>query len=140
REGTHLIAVVMGSDNSSDRFETAKALLNWGFANYSTVTPTIDPAMIPDVGVINGVVESITPQIPKVSPVLIEKGREGEITQTVDLAVDVAAPVEKGQVVGTVTFMLGENVVGKYNLTSPEAVECLTFGIVFKRILRALAS
>ena len=31
RDGTHLIAVVMGSENSSDRFETAKAMLNWGF-------------------------------------------------------------------------------------------------------------
>lgn len=140
REGTHLIAVVMGSENSSDRFETAKSMLNWGFANYSTVTPTIDPALIPDVGVINGVSETVTPQIPKVNPVLIEKGGEGDITQTVDLAVDVAAPVEKGQVLGTVTFKLGETVIGKYNLTSPDAVESLTFGIVFKRILKALAS
>lgn len=140
REGTHLIAVVMGSENSSDRFETAKSMLNWGFANYSTVTPAIDSALIPDVGVINGVSETVTPQIPKVNPVLIEKGREGDITQTVDLAVDVAAPVEKGQVLGTVTFKLGETVIGKYNLTSPEAVDSLTFGIVFKRILKALAS
>ena len=34
RNGTSLIAVVMGADNSKDRFEGAKAMLNWGFANY----------------------------------------------------------------------------------------------------------
>ena len=39
RNGTSLIAVVMGADNSKDRFEGAKAMLNWGFANYETVTP-----------------------------------------------------------------------------------------------------
>lgn len=140
RNETHLIAVVMGSENSSDRFETAKAMLNWGFANYSTVTPVIDKALIPDVGVINGVDKKITPQIPEVSPVLIEKSREGEITRTVDLAVDVQAPVEKGQVLGTVKFTLGDELLGEYNLTAPEKTDKLTFSIVFVRILRAIAS
>ena len=140
REGTHLIAVVMGSENSTDRFETAKAMLNWGFANYSTVTPVIDSSLIPKVGVINGVVEEISPKIPQINPVLIEKGREGDITQTIDLAVDVAAPVEQGQVLGTVTFRLGEEEIGVYNLTSPDSVEALTFGIIFKRIISAIAS
>ena len=140
REGTHLVAVVMGSDNSSDRFETAKSMLNWGFANYSTVTPVIDGKLIPDVGVINGVEEKITPEIPLADSVLIEKGREGEISQTIDLAVDVAAPVEKGQVLGTVTFRLGDEMLGEYNLTAPKAVDKLTFSIVFMRILKAVAS
>ncbi len=140
RDGTHLIAVVMGSDNSTDRFETAKSMLNWGFANYLTVTPVIDTTLIPNVGVINGVVDEITPKIPEVNPVLIEKGREGDITQTIDLAVDVAAPVEQGQVLGTVTFKLGDEKIGVYNLTAPDNVGSLTFGIIFKRIINALAS
>ena len=140
RNGTHLIAVVMGSENSSDRFETAKAMLNWGFANYTTVTPIIDKNLIPDVGVINGVTEKITPKIPEVNPVLIKKGREGDITQTVDLAVDVAAPVESGQVLGTVTFRLGDEEIGVYNLTSADSVASLTFGIIFRRMISAIAS
>jgi D-alanyl-D-alanine carboxypeptidase (penicillin-binding protein 5/6) len=140
RDGTHLVAVVMGSDNSSDRFETAKSMLNWGFANFSTVTPVIDKNLIPDVGVINGVEEKITPEIPLADSVLIEKGREGEILQTIDLAVDVAAPVEKGQSLGTVTFRLGDEFLGEYNLTAPKAVGKLTFSIVFMRILMAVAS
>ena len=138
RDGTHLIAVVMGSDNSSDRFETAKAMLNWGFANFSTVKPEIDSSLIPDVGVINGVIEKITPKIPQVSPVLVEKGRENEITQTIDLAVDVEAPVEQGQVLGTVTFRLGDDLLGEYNLTAPDQIGKLTFGIIFTRILRSV--
>ncbi len=140
RDGTHLIAVVMGSENSTDRFETAKAMLNMGFANYSTVIPVIDISLIPKVGVIGGVVEEIMPKIPQVNPVLIEKGREGDITQTIDLAVDVAAPVEQGQVLGTVTFRLGNEEIGICNLTSPDTVDMLTFGIIFKRIISAIAS
>ena len=70
---------------------------------------------------------------------LIEKGREADITQTIDLAVDVAAPVEQGQVLGTVTFRLGDELLGKYNLTAPDRIEPLTVKIIFMRIISAFA-
>lgn len=140
RNGTHLIAVVLGSENSSDRFETAKAMLNWGFSNYTTVTPVIDPALIPPVEVIGGVSESIMPVIPKPDAVLIKKGNEGEIKQSIDLALNVAAPVEKGQILGTVTFTSGEETLGEYKLVAPEYVKQLTFTIVLSRVLKAIGS
>lgn len=138
RGDTHLVAVVMGSGNSTDRFETAKAMLNWGFANYSTITPEIDESLIPEVGVIGGVTESIKPVIPTAEPILIEKGREKELTQNIDLAVDVQAPVEEGQILGTVIFKIGDEEVGRYDLTAPEFIEKLTFRIVFERIIAAI--
>lgn len=138
RGDTHLVAVVMGSGNSTDRFETAKAMLNWGFANYVTVTPETDAGLIPEVGVIGGVSKSIKPVIPKAEAILVEKGREKEITQNIDLAVDVQAPVEKGQILGTVVFKIGEEEVGRYNLTAPEFIEKLTFRIVFERMVAAI--
>lgn len=139
RDGTHLVAVVMGSENSDDRFETAKALLNWGFANFEAFTPTVDAAMIPDVAVIGGITDSIKPKIPQTQSVLVPKGKETEIKQTVDIAVDVEAPVEQGQVLGTVTFTLGEEKIGVYKLTCPETVGKLTYFIVLKRIFSVFA-
>ena len=38
KEGMELIAVILGSPTSADRFDTAKALLNYGFAGYALVT------------------------------------------------------------------------------------------------------
>lgn len=140
RNDTHLVAVVMGSENSSDRFETAKALLNWGFSNYSTVTPVIDSSLIPSVKVINGVKNEIMPTVPKAEPILIQKGKESEIKQSIDLAVDVEAPVEKGQILGSVTFRIGEEILGQYKLTAPETVKPLTFTIIFSRVLKAITS
>lgn len=140
RNGTHLIAVVLGSENSSDRFETAKALLNWGFSNFITITPVIDPSLIPDVKVINGVKDSIKPVIPCPEPVLVSKGKESEIKQSIDLAVDVAAPVEKGQVLGKISFTLGEEKLLEYKLTAPEHVKSLTFTVVLFRVFNAIAN
>ncbi|MBR4727621.1 MAG: D-alanyl-D-alanine carboxypeptidase [Clostridia bacterium] len=138
RDGMHLIAVVMGSPNSAARFDAAKALLNWGFANYTTVTPQIDRSLIPAVGVLGGVTDRITPQLPVITPLPVEKSQSGKLTQTVDLAVDVHAPVEAGQVLGTVTVRAGETVLGVYKLTAPAAVEALSFGFVLHRLARRL--
>jgi len=140
REGTHLIAVVMGSENSTDRFEGAKAMLNWGFANFATVTPQINKSLVTDVAVINGIKETITPVIPEAAPVLVTKGSQDNIKQDIQMAVNVEAPVEKGQVLGTVTISLDGNVIDELKLTSPEAVRRLTFFDVFKRLLLSLAS
>ena len=73
RGNTHLIAVVMGSDNSSDRFEGAKTLLNWGFANYETITPQIDMTKLTRVRVLRGVEDSLVPAAPETFSVLIPK-------------------------------------------------------------------
>ncbi len=138
REGTSLIAVVMGSDNSSDRFEGAKAMLNWGFANYTTMTPQIDKKLITDVNVLMGEERVLTPQIPSAASVLIPKGREKDIVQDVELAASVEAPVESNQTLGTVSVSLDGEVLGKYNLTAPHYVDRLSFGTVFCRMLSVL--
>ncbi|MBR3835439.1 MAG: D-alanyl-D-alanine carboxypeptidase [Clostridia bacterium] len=138
RDGTSLIAVVMGSDNSSDRFEGAKAMLNWGFANYTTLAPQIDKSLIADVNVIMGEERTLTPQIPSATSVLVPKGREGEIVQNVELTTAVEAPVESNQTLGTVTVSLDGEVLGKYNLTAPHYVDRLSFMTVFCRLLSVL--
>ncbi len=135
RDGTHLVAVVMGSPNSNDRFDGAKALLNWGFANYETVTPTVDKSLIVPVGVIGGTEDSFTPVVPEFKPVMLKKGDFEKIEQNIELAADVQAPVETGQRVGTVKFMLDGKTVGEYPLTAPHAVKKLTLFEVLRRFL-----
>lgn len=138
REGTSLIAVVLGAENSNDRFNGAKAMLNWGFANYETITPVVDKTLITDVDVLMGTENSITPQIPSAAKILVPKGRSGEIVQDIDLTTEVEAPVESNQILGKVTIRLDGKVLGEYNLNAPHYIERLTFTEVFKRLLSSL--
>lgn len=138
RDGLSLIAVVMGSDNSKDRFDGAKAMLDWGFANYSAITPQIDPDLITDVNVLNGFKDVIKPSIPDAESIIIEKGKENTVMQSVDIPIDVEAPVEEGQVLGTVTFTLEGKTIGTYELKSPETVCKLTFFEQFRRFLSSI--
>ncbi len=135
RENTSLIAVVLGSENSTDRFEGAKAMLNYGFANWETVTPEIDPGLITDVGVSMGCERSITPQIPSAVSVLVPKGRRQDLVQNISLATSVEAPVESGQILGEVVVTLDGEKVGSYQLKAPHYIEKLTFAEVYRRML-----
>ena len=135
RNGTSLIAVVMGADNSKDRFEGAKAMLNWGFANYETVTPEIDKSLITNVNIIKGEEKTLTPQISGGFGFLIPKGKQKNITQEIDRAAAVEAPVESNQTLGTVTVKLDGKKLGEYKLTAPHYVEKLSFKTVFIRMI-----
>jgi len=140
RGETHLIAVVLGSGSSDDRFETAKRLLNWGFANFATVTPQIAPSLITQVRVLRGAEQWIKPVPPAAMPILVPKGSEGDLQQSVDLAADVQAPVEAGQVLGKITITLDGETLGTYPLLAPAAVKKLDFAAQLQRLVAALIS
>ena len=135
RDGTSLIAVVMGADNSKDRFEGAKAMLNWGFANYETVTPQIDKSLITDVNIIMGEERTVTPQISGNAKFLIPKGKAKDLKQEIDLAAAVEAPVESNQTLGTVKVTLDGQKLGEYKLTSTHYVDRLSIKTVFIRMI-----
>ena len=132
RDGMELVAVVLGSDNSTDRFEDAKKLLNWGFANYSVYEPQIDASLITDVTVLCGEQEKITPIVKNPNPILIKKGTEEKITQRVDICVDVEAPVEKGQKLGAVYFEMNDEVLAICPIISENEVQKRGVFFVFK--------
>lgn len=135
REGTHLVAVIMGSPKSDDRFGGAKALLNWGFANFETITPKINEDLIASVKVIKGCSDEFVPSVPEFTPILVKKNSAEKLEQSVELATDVQAPVEAGERVGTVKFILDGETVGEYPLVAPEDIKELTFGEVLRRFL-----
>ena len=139
RKNLHLIAVVLGAENSTDRFEGAKALLNYGFANYETVTPNFDSSLITDVNVIKGIEQSVTPQVEKVLPMTLETGTGAKIQPKINLALSVEAPVEKGQVLGTLDFEIDGNVIASYNIVSPVEIRKINFGDMLIRLLRSLS-
>ncbi len=140
RDGLHLIAVVLGSETSDDRFSSARAMLDWGFANYERAELCVDAARIPAVGVLGGVADSVQPVIPDTQKILLEKGRAGEITQEIDMAAEVEAPVEAGQTLGHVYFKLDGETVYTCNLLSEHEIPRLTFFEAFRRLLCLLCT
>ena len=67
RDGMELIAVVMKSPTSAQRFEDAKALLDYGFANYTLVRVYPDVPLAP-VEVLLGTTAQVQPQLEQECP------------------------------------------------------------------------
>ncbi len=140
RNGTHLVAVIMGSPTSDDRFGGAKALLNWGFSNYETVTPVPDASLVADVKVIGGYKDSFTPTVEMPQAMLLKKGSAAKLEQTAELATDVQAPVAAGERVGSLIFKLDGEIVAEYPIIAPEEIKRLDFFEVLRRFLSSFAS
>lgn len=139
RDGMSLVAVVLGSDNSSQRFEDAKKMLNWGFANYTVFTPQPDMSLITDVNVLYGTENIIKPSLKEIKSVVIKKGKENEVTQQTDLCIDVEARVEQGQKLGSVYFMLDGEALTQCDIISEKAVERRSWYFVFKLLWSSFA-
>lgn len=139
RDGLHLIAVVMGAENSTDRFEGAKAMLNWGFANYETVTPQIDSSLFGEVDIIRGVQERVKPIITGVVPLTLKAGEKAKLETQISLAESAEAPIEKNQTLGYVSLRIDGEEIARYNLVSENYIEKTNLGHIIVRFLSSLA-
>ncbi len=135
REEMELVAVVMGSATSKERFAGCKQLLDYGFAAYALVQPEAENAQIP---VKLGIADTVTAVPAGEAAVLVEKSQKNAVTQTAELLENVIAPVSKGQRLGTVSVKVGEQVVKEIPLVAEQAVEKVTFWQMFSRLLRQL--
>ena len=137
RGGMELIAVVMHCKTSVDRFESAKALLNYGFSNYALVTPQPEEG-IPSVPVILGKQETVTPVPENAGPLLLEKSLASQVKTTVSVDKSVQAPVEAGQRLGMMTVCAGEQILAEIPLVALEAVSARTFSDLWAELLKYL--
>lgn len=137
RDGVEYIAVVLHAPTSTDRFESAKTLLNYAFANYTLVSPAGMQA-IPPVPVRLGAADAVQPVLDTESGVLVERGAAGSVTAELDLPESLDAPVEAGQVIGYLTVRSGGESVQKLPLRAAESVERLSLGALWRRFLCAM--
>ena len=136
KEGMELIAVTLKADTSSDRFEDAKALLNYGFSTFALLDAGEGVELTP-VPVVLGGADTVTPVISQTGRrLLVERSQAAGAERTVELAESVEAPVEAGQQLGQVTVTAGDEVLAAVPILAGEAVPRLTWSQMFLRLLR----
>ena len=140
RDGLHLVAVVMGSDNSNDRFNTAKAMLNWGFSNYSCVIPQISKKYSKKIEVVGGKDAYVKPQMPSISPIVVKKGEEEKIEIKIKTEEQLEAPVTEKQTIGSIKIMVDGKKVAEHKITAKNSVEELGFRGYLKKLANFVAT
>ena len=136
RDGMELIVVVMGCGSSAERFAACKSLLDYGFANYALISPEAQTGQVP---VKLGNADSVT-AVPGEEPVLlIDKAQQSAVTTRLELEESITAPVSRGQRLGTMTILCGEQVLRQIPMVAEKPVAKLTFGQMFLKILKIAA-
>ena len=139
RDGLDLIAVVLGSLSSSERFTAATTLLDYGFAAYAAVPlPAMEdrPLLIK----VKGSAEESVPLDYTALPetLLMPKENAAALTAQLDLPQELEAPVQLGQTVGTVRILSGETQLGEYEVRAAADAEKMDFGTAFGLLWDAL--
>ena len=137
RDGMELIAVVMGSATSQERFAACKSMLDYGFANFALYTPALQEGAAVAVELGKGKTVNAVPA--DVAALLVEKGKLQSITADITLEEKVQAPVSKGQRLGMLTIKAGEQVLSQIPLVAEEGVERKGWGDIFIDLLRQVA-
>ena len=139
RDGLILIAVILGSPSSADRFNAATTLLDYGFANYAAVPLPALPDRPLELAV-KGSAEQSVPldysALPKT--VLMEKGAAAELRTELTLPETLKAPVEQGQVVGKASVYAGETLLSEAEVRSAADAPLLTFGGALELLWQSL--
>ncbi len=133
RDGMQLIAVIMAAPNRDIRNNAAKALLDFGFANYGIYTlPKED---IPPIIVKGGTLDFSKLENTEIS-IVTEKGKISKITKREELPESLKAPVNKGDKVGRIVLECEGEEIGSSDIYAGETVEAIGYFKIFERILK----
>jgi len=111
REGLSLIAVIMKAPTTKIRFAEATKLLDYGFANYTSKSFGSRGDIIQTVNVNKGIEPQVNAVLDEDASVLIKKGDTGNITQNVVINENIEAPIKKGNILGTIQYKSGEEII-----------------------------
>jgi len=114
RNGTRLIAVVLGVPNSQTRFDEARAMMDYGFATYQRVQ-VARPGDLTGVRlpVVMGAREQVDVALGKGLSMLLRSGQAGKLAFETELMESVQAPVRAGDELGLVRVLLEGRVIGE---------------------------
>ena len=127
RDGMSLIAVIMKAPTTKIRFSEAQKLLDYGFNNYEYKSLAVKGNSLKEAEVTKGITSSVNLIIENDVGILLKKGEDKDITQTINLEENITAPVYEGQKVGEIIYTLNGEELGRTNIVAEKNVEKKTF-------------
>ena len=135
RDDLSLIAVIMKAPSTKVRFAEAQKLLDYGFNKFSFKSFGNGGDVIQTVPVTKGIKNHVDAILENSAGTLIEKGKENQVTQTVEINDNIEAPIKKGDVIGKVVFSLDGSELSSTNLVASCDVDKITLFTMTKKVV-----
>lgn len=135
RDNLSLIAVIMKAPSTKVRFAEAQKLLDYGFNKFSFKSFGNKGDLIQTVSVNKGVKQNVDVVLENDAGTLIEKGKENQISQSIEINDKIDAPLKKGDIVGKVVFSLDSKELASINLISNSDVDKINIFTMTKKTI-----
>ena len=135
RDDLSLIAVIMRAPSTKVRFAEAEKLLDYGFNNFVYKEFARQGDVLDSVSVNKGVQNSVEVVFENNSGVLIKKGEDKNVEQTISINENISAPIEKGEKLGTVDYSINGEIISSVNLIANNSVDKINLFTMTKEIV-----
>ena len=134
KDGVELIAVIMGADNSKDRFQDAVKLLDYGFGKCTFYVD--DAKNVAEVPVTGGIQEEVSAHMAGEFRYVDITGADlSQIRRKVEVRKGLRAPVEKGDPAGEMVYYLNGKEIGRQKLVASENVGRMRYTDALERAM-----
>lgn len=134
RDNFSLIAVIMKAPSTKVRFAEATKLLDYGFNTFSYKQLGKKGDVVKDVSISKGVKRTMGAVLENDSGLILKKGEDKNIEQSMTIEDNFFAPLSKGQKLGEISYSLNEEVISKVNIVASEDVDNLNLFTMSKRV------
>ena len=129
-----LIAVVLGAQERYGNFRDAMKLFNYGFANYNYTPLFSERQTLENVTVEKGLLNTVDVGLLTDAGLVRAKQSQTELTTQCHLPAALTAPLQAGDIIGTVEVLDGEETVASYDLAVLQDVKKCGLLDQFKRV------
>lgn len=140
RGDMQLIAVVLGAEDSTNRFNDARKLLDYGFASYDSILIDRKDKAVAQIPIEKGDLDYIDLSLSRDSYVLVPKNKEYEMNKELIAPDSFLAPIEKGDTLGQLKVYINDKEVDNIDLISEIDVHESNYLNLLKKTIRTFIS
>ena len=137
RDDLHLIAVILGGKSSALRFEEAKKLLDYGFANYDSIEIGKKGDVVGTFPIEKSDKNYIDLVLNRDVYSLISKENKGKVEKKIVYNEGIKSPLLEGQVIGELIVLIDGNEVDKIDLVAKNDVNNASILLLFKKTIKS---
>jgi len=116
KNGMRLVAIVLGTPISQTRFDEARAMLDYGFANYQRIAIANKGDLLGEsLPIHGGAADTVELALGSGLSMLMKNGQQSGLKLELALPDYADAPVQQGDILGTVNVLLEGQVIAKLN-------------------------
>ena len=135
RNNMQLIAVVLGEPDGSTRFAEVQTLLDYGFSNYEIQSVNKQGEEVGAIEVKKGLKTTVKAIYGHDVNLLLKKGEKGKVVREPKYEASLTAPLQEGQVVGHMLYMVDGREVGRAEIVLESSVERASLFKIFSKMM-----